>query len=134
MSGEYRIARGALAWCALATPLAAIVAALIRGAHGALSVAIAAGLVMGNTVVAVAISSFAGRTSKVGSAMVALPSYAIRISILAGLLALFAQQPYVDKQVFSATFVVALAGLLTLQARTMRRTPWLALTFAPKER
>jgi hypothetical protein len=133
MSGEMRVVRGVLVWgCAAAVPIAAVALAA-RGAHGGITAAIAVAIVLGNVALSAAISALAGRANQFGAAMIALPSFAIRLSAIAAILVALEGRAFVDKTVFAVVFGASLVAVLFMEARAMRRTPWLALTFLPKE-
>ena len=65
--------------------------------------------------------------------MVALPSFAVRMAVIVALLELIKPHNLVSPPIFAASFGAAVALVLFLEARIHRRTPWLALTFSPKE-
>jgi hypothetical protein len=133
MSGEMRLTKGAVLWTAVAAVPASIVAGLVDGRRGVLSISIAIAIVLANALATAGISVLAGRFSPTGAAMIALPSFALRMSMVVALLELVKVTDLVIPPIFAATFAGGVALVLFIEARTYRRTPWLALTFAPKE-
>lgn len=129
-----RIARGALGWGTVASVAGAAVAWLARGPEGAISVAIAAGLILGNVALTALISMIGARTSNVGAAMMALPSFAIRMSLMFTVLVALDGRPFIDDPSFVVAFCGALTLVLVSEARTFKRTPWIAMSFGEKER
>jgi hypothetical protein len=128
MSGEMRMVRDALFLGALAAPVAAAAAYLARGLDGALSAFVALGIVLGNAALSAAASAIAGRRSASTAAAVALPSFAFRMLGIFVAMALLARAPFVDRPTFALTFGVAVAVVIALEARTWKRTPWIALS------
>ena len=133
MSGEMRLTKGAVLWTAIAAVPASVVAGLVDGGRGVLSVTIATAIVLANALASAGISMLAGRLSRTGAAMIALPSFAVRMALVVALLELVKLTHLVVPAIFAATFGTAVALVLFIEARTYKRTPWLALTFAPKE-
>lgn len=131
MSGEARIVRGALTWGALATPPVAGLAFLVRGAGGALSVAVASAIVLANAGLAAGASALAGRASTMSAAMVALPSFAVRMIAIVLVLGWLQTVPSIDRPVFAFAFAAWVTAVLALEARGWKRTPWLVTTFGP---
>jgi hypothetical protein len=128
MSGEMLLVRRALVWGVLAACAGAALAFVLRGADGATSVAIGAGLVLGNTLIAAGLAWGAGRLNKWAGALVALPSFALRMALLFGALQALKGRPFIDEPSFVAAFALAVTATLVLEARTWKRTPWVALT------
>lgn len=133
MSGEGRIVKDALVVGPVVAGVAACVLGVVRGPSAASSVLIASCLIFANAGLSAAISSIAGRITPVGGAMVSLPSFALRLSLMFSALAWLTGKRFVDEPVFAIAFAVALVFTLAMEARAWRRTPWLALTFDSKE-
>ena len=129
VSGELRLVRGALGWGMVATILASCVLFGARGRSAGISVLIACGLVLANVAVSALISAGAGRLSMTGSMMIALPSFAIRMSLIATVLTFLQGSSAIDAPVFALSFGAAILAVIILEARTWKRTPWLALAF-----
>ncbi len=132
MSGEVRIVRPALAWGATAATAGAVLAYLVRDAAGAISVALAAGIVLTNAALAAGFSALAGRISTATAALISLPSFTVRMALIFAALALLKGQAFIDHATFAATFGIAVTVVLYLESRTWRRTPWIALTMEEK--
>lgn len=128
MSGEMLLVRRALVWGGIAACAGAALAFAIRGVDGAASVAIGAGLVLGNTFIAAGLAWAAGRMSKWAGALVALPSFALRMGLLFGALQALKGRSFIDEPSFVAAFALAITATIVLEARTWKRTPWIALT------
>ncbi|MFN2614913.1 MAG: hypothetical protein ABR552_08890 [Actinomycetota bacterium] len=133
MSGELLVTRDAVRWLTLSLVPAAGAGAAIAGARGAISTSIAIGLVVANALAAAAISTLAGKRWRFGAPMIAFPSFTFRMTAVVSLLVVITDRPFIDTTIFACTFGVAIFGALVLEARTFKRTPWLALTFGPKE-
>lgn len=134
MAGEFRIVGAALPLASAAAVGAALVLGAVRGPDAALSVGLAAALILGNAVASAAISALAGKLTPTGPAMFALPSFAFRMAAILAVLRSLQGRTFIDEPVFAAAFGLMLALTLFLEARAYKRTPWLALTFGPKER
>lgn len=128
-----RLTKSAVLTVALVSVPASLVAALFAGSHGLFSVVVAVGIVIGNAFAAAGLSAMAGRISRTGAAMIALPSFALRMTAIVVLLELVKLHGFVIPALFAASFGTAVALVLVIEARNYRRTPWLALTFGPKE-
>jgi hypothetical protein len=133
MSGEMRLTKGAVLVTAGVALPASVIAGLVDGRRGVLSVTIAIAIVLANALAAAGISMFAGRISRTGAAMIAMPSFALRMAVIVAFLELIKPHDLVAPPIFAATFGAAVVLVLVIEARTFRRTPWLALTFGPKE-
>jgi hypothetical protein len=129
-----RIARGALAWGAVVAVPATGLGYLLRGPAGAASVAVGVGLILANTAASAGLSTIAGRFSPVGGAMMSLPSFAFRLTMLFAALAVIDGRAFIDEPSFVIAFVGALVLVLAMEARAWRRTPWLVLSFGQEER
>ncbi len=134
MSAESRIVRDALRIGSLATLPIAGIAWAIRGANGALSALIACAIVLGNVALSAGLSVLAGKVSFQTAAMMSLPSFTFRMLLIGIAFAFLEASAFVDQAVFVTTFVAGVVAVIVLEARAMRRTPWLALTFDVKER
>lgn len=132
MSGEFRLVRRALVWGALAAVAGAALAYALRGTDAAASVAIAASLVLANTALAAALSAGAARISISAAALMALPSFSIRMGGLFVALQALKGRPFIDEPSFVLAFALAVTAMIVLEARTWKRTPWLALTLKEK--
>lgn len=128
MNGEIRLVRRALLWGSIGACVGAVVAFAVRGGDGAASVLIAAGLVLVNTAFAAGLSAAASRLSSSAGAMVALPSFALRMGLLFAALQMLQGRAYIDEPSFVLAFALAVTATIVLEARTWKRTPWLALT------
>lgn len=133
MSGEGRIVKDALLFGPAVAGAGAIVLGVTRGSAAAASVLIASALILGNAGLSAGISAVAGRITPTGPAMVSLPSFALRLSLLFSMMAWLTGKSFVDETVFAISFACALVFTLVMEARAWRRTPWLALTFDSKE-
>lgn len=129
MSGELRIVRGALGWGSLGMVVAAAILIPLRGVDAGVSVAIAAGLVLANAGISAVISAGAGRVSKTGSMMIAMPSFAIRMAMIASTLIFLKGKSFIDEPVFALAFGTTILAVIVLEARAWKRTPWLVLAF-----
>jgi hypothetical protein len=129
---EFRVAYRALAGVAIATVVAAVLLIPWRGADAAASVAIAGGIVFGNLLMSASLSALAGRFSPRATAFVAMPSFALRMSSIVGLLTALKGQRFIDAPAFAAAFAVAVVLVTVLEMDAWRRTPWLVLTFGSK--
>ena len=133
MSGELLVVRHALRWgVVLTVPLAAAVGAF-RGLPGAFSVLIGLGLVLGNTALSAGISALAGRFFPFGAAMIALPSFAFRMAAIVGVMTVLDGRGSIDATAFAIAFGAGLMAVIVMEARAMKRTPWIALTYDTKE-
>jgi hypothetical protein len=133
VSGEFRVVGTALRWGTLALLPVALIAGGARGYRGALSASLALGLVLANVLISAALSAGAGKIAPFGAAMIAFPSFIVRMSGIGAALVMLDGKSYIDEHVFVFAFAAAITAVLILEARSMRRTPWLALTFGPKE-
>jgi hypothetical protein len=133
MSGEARMVRPAMMWGLLALPPVAGIAYLARGKHGAISAAIALGLVLANAGAAAAISALASRKHVLAAGFVSLPSFAVRMAGILVVLTLLKGASFIDKPTFALTFGATVTAVLLLEARGFKRTPWLAVGLGPKE-
>lgn len=131
MSAETLIVRGALTWGAVASVPATGLAWALRGPEGAISVAAAAALVLGNAGAAALFSAAAGRISAAAAAMVSLPSFGIRMMLMFLALTWLQGQPSIDRPVFALAFSLGVMVVIAMEARDWKRTPWLARTFGP---
>lgn len=132
MSGEMRLVRSAMLWGFIALPPAVGLAFLLRDAAGAISVAIAAGLVLANAALAGWISAFAGRRSTAAAAFASLPSFGVRMVLIFTSMAALRDQTFIDPPTFALTFGVAVTIVLFAESRTWGRTPWIGLTLKEK--
>lgn len=130
VSGEWRLARGALAAGAAAAPVFAAIAFVVRGADAAVSVAVALAIVLANTLVSALLLAWATRRWPMFGAAISMPSYAVRMGVILFLLSRLREASFVDPPVFAIAFGVGVVATLALEARTYRRTPWAALTLA----
>lgn len=129
MSGEMLLVRRAVVWGAVATVAGASVAAYFAGSRGASSVGLGAGLVLCNAMLAGVISAIAGRMAGATAAgFVAIPSFAIRMSMLLAVMTALQGRPFLIEPLFAASFGVAVPIVLYVEARTWKRTPWIAMT------
>jgi hypothetical protein len=129
LSGELRLVRDVLVWGTLAMLVAAGLLFGVRGGPGALSVILAGGLVIANALVSALISTAAGRLSPTGAMMISLPSFAVRLSLIAGAMTFLKGRSFIDEPVFAAAFAVTILAVIVFEARAFKRTPWLVLTF-----
>ena len=127
-SSEARVVRGALRWGTVASIPAIGIAAWLRGPEGAISVGLAAAMVLANTWIAAALSGWAGRKTAAGAAYMAMPSFFIRMALIFTALSALRNQPFVDAPTFAVTFGVAVSIVMALEIASWRRTPWIALT------
>ena len=125
--------RGALVWGVAGAAVASLAIWPVRGTDAAVSVLLAGGLVLANAAASAAISVLAGKVSSTGSAMIALPSFAVRMSLMFLALIALDGRPFIDEPVFALSFCGALTLVLLMEARGFKRTPWIALTFQSKE-
>lgn len=129
MSAEIRIARDALKWGCLAVMPCALVAMLVRGFPAALSVFAAFGIVLANAGLAAVVSAGAGKISPTTPALMALPSFALRMmGVVAALVALSSVRG-IDQTVFAVAFALAVVGVLVVESHRWAHTPWIAMTF-----
>ncbi len=133
MSGEIKVVRGALGWGIVALAPVAAIALLFRGWAGAISASIAIVVVLANAGLSAVISSFAGKLTATAPMMISLPSFAVRMALIGAVFVLIQNRTFLDEPVFAATFGAAVVFVIVAEARTLRRTPWLALTFSPEE-
>ena len=133
MSGEIKVVRGALVWGAAAMAPLAGLAYLIRGQDGAVSAALALGLVLANAGLSALISAVAGRLTPSAPMMISLPSFGVRMALIAAVLIAVQGRSFMDEPVFAATFGLSILFVIVAEATTWRRTPWIALTFSPEE-
>lgn len=129
MNGELRLAREAVGWTLIGVVPAAGIAYLARGDKGAISAAIAVGIVLVNAVVAAALSTAAGRISFAAAGLVSFPSFFLRLAGIAAAFTALGSLSIIDRGTLAVTFGLALVWVLALEARAWKRTPWLALTF-----
>lgn len=127
-SGEFTMVRAALIWGLVATIPGAGIGAWLRGGKGAASVAVAALLVIGNSMLAAWIVTRAARKNDINAAAWALPSYAIRMVLMTLAMWGFIAMPFIDKTTFLATICIAVIVTLAIEARTYSKTPWAAIT------
>jgi ATP synthase protein I len=133
VSGESRVAGNALLWGALAAVPGVGLAAALRGGDGAISAAVGIALVLANVALSAIFSVAAGKLTAAGPALVAMPSFTVRMAAIFFGLAALRNRSFIDEPVLAVTFVAALTLVLWREALTFKRTPWLALTFGPKE-
>ncbi|MGZ4205252.1 MAG: hypothetical protein ACXVES_08340 [Actinomycetota bacterium] len=129
MNGELRLARGAVGWALVGAVPAAGIAYLARGDKGAVSAAVAIGIVVANAAVAAALSAAAGRISFTAAGLVSFPSFFLRLGGIAAAFTALGRLSVIDRGTLAVTFGLALVFVLALEARAWKRTPWLALTF-----
>lgn len=128
MSGEFRLVRGALAWGGIAAAAGAVVVYPLRGAEASASVLLAAAIALGNAGAAAGLSALAGRVTSLGPALVAVPSFLVRMLGIVATLAALRARPFVDEPVFASSFGVAVTLVLVWEVARWKRIPWLALT------
>lgn len=129
MSGEVLLVRRALVWGAVATLAGAGIAAGFAGTRGAASVGLGAGLVLCNAALAGAMSALAGRIAGATAAgFVAIPSFAIRMGMLLTAMTMLQGRAFIIEPLFAAAFGLAVPLVLYVEARTWKRTPWIAMT------
>ena len=133
IAGELRMVRAALPTAAACAVSGALVAWAIRGSDGAISVVLAAGVILGNAICSAGLSALAGKFAPTGPALIALPSFAVRMAGIFAVLGMLRSRPFIDIPTFAIAFGAMLALTLFLEARAYKRTPWIALTFGPKE-
>ena len=134
MKAEGRLVWGALrAGASLVVPGSAI-GYLARGVEGAVAVAAALAIVVGNLAASGLVLMLASKGSAVGGlAVTALPSYAIRmVAVFAAMGAAYASS-HIDEMTFTISFAAGLVAILVYECLLWARTPWLALEFG-KER
>lgn len=123
-----RMVKSALGWgTAVALPGIAI-AYLLRGRDGALSAAIAIGIVLANAGAAGAISALAGRISTATAALVSLPSFTFRMMMVLTAFALLQGKTFIDETTFGIAFGLSVAVVLAAESVRWARTPWISLT------
>lgn len=133
MSGEARMARGALRLGALGLPVAAGTGYVARGRAGAIGAALGLAVVVANFAVAGAAAALAGRRSALGAAMVALPSYALRMGAVLALMAALEGREFLDGPAFAIAFGAAVAAVLVYECALWAKTPWVGMTFAKEK-
>ena len=131
MSGEGSMVRGGLLAGALALPVVAGIATLIRGAPGGLAAVAAVALVLANFAVAGYVLAYAARRSKTMFPAVAMPSYALRMFGVLMAMKYLHDVAAIDRPTFAITFGLGVVALLAYECRLYVKTPWLALTFSP---
>lgn len=134
MTGEARIARGALIWSAALSIPAIAIAASVSGAEAAWSIAAAAGVIALNLVLTVVFDRIAARFDARTRVILSLPSLVLRMIVALTALTILRVQPFIDAPVFVGAFSATLLLVLVLQSRDWKRTPWLALAFTPAEK
>lgn len=133
MSGELRLVRGALRWGGVALAPVAGIAFLLRGQDGAISASLALVLVLANAGLSALISAVAGKLTPSAPMMISLPSFAVRMALIAAVLVALQGRSFLDEPVFAATFGLSILFVIVAEAKSWRRTPWIALAFSPEE-
>lgn len=129
MSAEFRIVRGALKWGVIVAGPAGGLMFLLRGPEAALSVLLAAGIVLANTALGAFVSASAAKISTVAAAAVSLPSFFARMAGVIAALATLSTATFIDLPVFALAFAAGVIGVQAMESVRWLRTPWIALTF-----
>lgn len=102
---------------AIALPPMALLALLLRGWNGALSVAIAVGLVLG----VFALSAFPmAWASKISSGLVGITAgvgFLFRLILVGVVFLALSAKPFIDKPSFMVAFMLSYLGLIAMEAR-----------------
>lgn len=125
--------RGALLWGAVAVVPIGGISFLARGRAGAISALIALGIVLVNAGLAALMSALAARVSRTAPMMISIPSFALRMLGVFLALALLKGASFIDQPAFALTFGFAVTAVLVLEARSWKRTPWIALTLTEEK-
>lgn len=133
MSGEARMARGALRLGALALPVAAGIGYAARGRAGAIGAGLGVAIAVANFAVAGAIAAIAGRRSALAAAMVGLPSYTVRMAAVLALLAGLQGREFLDVTAFAVAFGAGIVAVLAYECALWAKTPWVGMTFVEEK-
>lgn len=129
MIGEVRLVRGALRCGAIALVPVSGIAFLARGGGGAIAAAIALGIVLANAGLAAGISAAAAKIGPTGPAMVAMPSFMLRMAAVFASLTALRHRSFVDAPTFALIFGFGVLAVIVIEAVQWKRTPWIALTY-----
>ncbi len=100
-----------------AAPVIVAVAALLRGADGAASAALAVAVVLVNLVLAAVTMAWAARISPAALMAAALGGFLVRMAIVTGVVWLVRDEPWIDLPTLAVAILVTQLGLLAWETR-----------------
>ncbi len=100
-----------------ATPVLILIAGLIWGFDGAWSAGVAVAIVVANLVLSALALTWAARTSLGAMMAVALGGFIVRMAVVATIVALIRDQPWVSLPALAITILVTQLGLLAWELR-----------------
>jgi hypothetical protein len=100
-----------------AAPIIVAVAALLRGADGAASAALAVAVVLVNLVLAAITMAWAARISPAALMAAALGGFLVRMAIVTGVVWLVQDEPWIDLPTLAVAILVTHLGLLAWETR-----------------
>lgn len=103
---------------AIATPFMAVLAFLLRGTKGALSVVLAVGLVLGIFALSAFPMAWASKISTGLVGITAVVGFIFRLVLMGVVFLALSTKPFVDKPSFTVAFMLAYLGLIAFEART----------------
>lgn len=102
---------------AIATPPLALLALLLRGWQGALSVVVAVGIVLAIFALSVFPMAWASGISPQMVGISAIAGFIFRLVLVAIVFVALSQKPFLDKPSFTIAFMLAYLGLIAVEAR-----------------
>lgn len=131
MTADASMAKSALIWGTIAAVVGSLVGRVVGGPDAAFSIGIPAVIVLANVAASAWFAGVGARLGGVAALNLQLISLGVRMLAIVGILAALQDRSFIDPVVFFGAFGSFLTGVLILQSRSWKRTPWLARAFGP---